>query len=85
MKLSVCGIDCEICEYKEKRGCTGCQKQKGKPFWCKDGECDLYVCVKNNKLNHCGECSKFPCDMLVEWAKEGNGVRIENLRGLENE
>ena len=76
---SICGIDCEKCEIGRSKGCLGCKKNKGKVFW---GECDLYNCNSQKKQEHCGKCSKFPCDMLKEWAKSQNPVRIDNLKKL---
>lgn len=75
--FSICGIDCDACYGKTEKGCTGCRTVEGKPFW---GECELYVCCKNNNADHCGKCSNFPCDKLKEWAKTENPERIDNLR-----
>jgi len=83
MNLSSCGIDCDACEFKVSENCPGCQKVKGKPFWAKDGgRCDLYICAEKRNLAHCGNCGDFACDMLKEWAKEGDGERIRNLENL---
>ena len=85
MNLSSCGIDCDVCEFKISEKCTGCYEVKGKPFWAKDGDskCDLYQCAENKNLPHCGKCKEFPCGMLEEWAKEGDGERIRNLKKRE--
>lgn len=85
MNISSCGIDCDTCEFKKSGECTGCYEVKGKPFWAKDGDsnCDLYECAETKNLAHCGKCRKFPCNMLEEWAKEGDGERIRNLKRLE--
>ena len=76
---SVCGIDCEICKYKDENGCKGCRVNEGKIFW---GECDLYKCCKSKSLAHCGLCSEFPCTTLKEWASGENPERIDNLKML---
>ena len=85
MNISVCGIDCDACKYKEEQNCPGCRMHKGRPFW---GECDnLYDCVVSKDLPHCGKCGDFPCQKLIDVHKaenpDGNGIEIENLRALE--
>ena len=76
---SVCGIDCDICKYREEQNCNGCRSNKGKIFW---GECDLYECCNSRNLKHCGLCADFPCNTLQEWASGENPERIDNLRRL---
>ncbi len=61
MFQSRCGVCCNECERKEKVNCTGCINMK-KPFW--GGECGVKKCCEDKGLNHCGECSEFPCEML---------------------
>ena len=84
MNISVCGIDCDACKYKEEQNCPGCRAHKGRPFW---GECNhLYDCVVAKNLPHCGKCEDFPCQELIDVHKsenpDGNGIEIENLRAL---
>ena len=76
---SICGIDCDICKYKEEKECKGCRICEGKIFW---GECDLYECCTSKGLEHCGLCSDFPCTMLQEWSASENPERIDNLKKL---
>ncbi|MDR0948556.1 MAG: DUF3795 domain-containing protein [Lachnospiraceae bacterium] len=86
MRLSSCGIDCDICEIGKEKNCAGCYSMKGKPFWSGDGVCDLFACAIDKKHPNCGKCEGFPCDKLKEWAysESGeNGLRIENLRMME--
>ena len=85
MNISRCGIDCDACEFKISKECPGCYEVGGKPFWAKDGKCDLYECAENKNLPNCGKCGEFPCGMLEEWAKEGDGERIRNLKNMESE
>ncbi len=58
---SRCGVRCTQCERKEQVHCTGCLSM-AKPFW--GGECGVKSCCEDKKLNHCGECPTFPCEML---------------------
>ncbi|MDE5671598.1 MAG: DUF3795 domain-containing protein [Eubacterium sp.] len=76
---SVCGIDCDICKYKEEMNCKGCKEIKGNVFW---GDCELYQCNCEKKQEHCGKCSQFPCNKLKEWASTDNPERIDNLKNL---
>ena len=76
---SICGIDCDTCKVGKDQGCNGCKNIKGKVFW---GACDLYACCDNKHLEHCGNCSDFPCGTLQEWAASENPERIDNLKKL---
>ena len=81
MRLSVCGIDCEICKYREEMNCGGCTAKECKVFW---GECELYQCCIQKGHEHCGQCQQFPCEKLQEWASKENPERIDNLRAISN-
>lgn len=74
---SRCGILCSECGYKEQMGCQGCV-HIDKPFW---GDiCPLKTCCEAKELEHCGQCSEFPCEVLKQFAydeKQGDdGKRI---------
>ena len=78
---SRCGIKCGSCAYKEQMGCTGCLHIQ-KPFW---GEgCPVKSCVEEKKLQHCGECETFPCELAKAFAydeKQGDGgERLKTCR-----
>jgi len=56
------------------------------PFW--GGECKVKSCCEEKALNHCGECSDFPCDMLANMGKEQGFdpvIKIEQCRKWFNE
>ena len=90
MRLSSCGIDCDICKFrlKENGACFGCHEIKGKTFWAGDTACELYICSSDKGLQNCGECSDLPCATLEEWASgtddttglPENKQRIKNLQ-----
>ena len=75
-----CGIYCGECEYREKMNCSGCIAAAGKMFY---GECELAPCCIEKGLEHCGQCSDFPCDKLRAYSYDeqqgDNGQRIRNL------
>jgi Zn-dependent alcohol dehydrogenase len=63
--IAPCGVFCGECEFytKEKTPyCAGCGSIKGHVFW---GNCKLYTCASEHKVEHCGECSDFPCESFV--------------------
>lgn len=88
MVETYCGLICTGCEYKEKTNCGGCVATQGNPF---HGECQLAKCCISKKHNHCGECSDFPCELLVsfsndeEYGDKPKGKRIEQLKKWNNE
>jgi hypothetical protein len=62
--VAPCGTYCGTCKFlnqKEKPSCSGCGNQNGEPFW---GKCRLYACTKG-RVEHCGMCLDFPCDLFV--------------------
>lgn len=78
---SRCGICCSKCEFQLQGNCKGCINIK-KPFWAES--CPVKSCCENKKIECCGECSDFPCDLLKSFAydeKQGdNGLRLENCK-----
>ncbi len=78
---SRCGIVCSACEYREKMNCKGCVKIT-KPFWGE--QCPVKACCEGKKLENCGLCSNFPCQLLNQFAYDkeqgDNGKRIEQCR-----
>lgn len=80
--IGMCGTYCEVCEWKEKTSCPGCQACQGKPFW---GECSIAKCSINNGYNHCGHCSNLPCVKLQDaFNNEEHGDNGERLINLKN-
>jgi hypothetical protein len=63
--IAPCGSHCEFCDYFKKARvphCSGCGTHEGHPFW---GACKLYACAKDHKVEHCGLCKEFSCDLFV--------------------
>jgi hypothetical protein len=85
---SRCGILCGECEYRESVGCMGCIAMD-KPFW---GEsCPVKSCCEGKKLENCGMCDNFPCELLNSFAydkEQGDGgkriVQCRKWCGKEN-
>ena len=62
--LTGCGLSCGQCpNYSGERKpiCKGCKESEGNPWW---GACELYKCIVNHGVEHCGQCNEFPCDRL---------------------
>ena len=80
---SRCGLHCTGCEYKPSCNCGGCIETNGNPF---HGDCPVAKCCQDNGLSHCGECDKFPCELLVSYScdpvhgDKPAGARIEQCR-----
>ena len=81
MYQSRCGLLCNECENREKCDCPGClELEEGN--WA--GDCVVKTCCEERMFEHCGQCSKFPCDLLRNTAfdsDEGdNGERLITLK-----
>lgn len=83
--IGMCGAYCGDCEWKERTGCPGCQASQSRVFW---GQCQIAKCAIENKHNHCGTCSKLPCEKLVDAFNNpehgDSGERLANLKGWAN-
>ena len=82
--LSICGILCSECQFFGK-SCSGCQAVSGKPFWVefmKVDACRLYdCCVKQKRLENCGQCAELPCSIYRE-QKDPNISEKEHLESI---
>ena len=83
--IGMCGTYCEVCEWKEKTNCPGCQECQGKVFW---GECSIARCSIEQGHSHCGHCANLPCQKLQDAYRNpehgDNGERLINLKGWAN-
>ena len=78
---SRCGKDCSQCEMKIEELCAGCfELEEGN--WA--GDCEIKSCCEGKELEHCGCCSRFPCELLRNTAfdeDEGDdGERLVTLK-----
>jgi len=77
--IAPCGTCCGTCGFldqKEKPSCSGCGYQNGELFW---GKCRLYACAKD-KVEHCGLCEDFPCDLFVNQFDPAHGQKSAFIR-----
>jgi len=62
-----CGLCCRLCEfYRSPEGlrCGGCDEER----LCRveEEKCFFCICTAGHKVEHCGMCEDFPCQMLYE-------------------
>ena len=80
MAESRCGLLCSECKWKAIMKCDGCFAIK-KPFW--GPKCPVKNCCEENGKAHCGQCDRFACKQLHEFAfdpvTKDEGDRIERL------
>lgn len=72
--LAPCGTFCGTCyalNSKQKPSCSGCGNQNGNLFW---GKCKLYACA-SGRVEHCGVCDEFPCDLFIDQYDPADGQR----------
>ena len=72
---------CSECSRREEFGCSGCNEMQS-GYW---GEkCEIKECCEAKKLEHCGLCSDFPCEMLREFSYDeelgDDGERLLNAK-----
>jgi hypothetical protein len=78
--LAPCGAYCGVCEFYTKKKtpqCPGCASKKGHPFW---GECQLFACAKKHSVDHCGDCTEFPCDLFINQFDPAEGPKSAFMR-----
>lgn len=86
MKYPPCGRLCheETCEGFKKKLCPGCVESNGSPPGCIDylpkkfngvKVCPIWECAKKHKMEHCGECDKFPCKLFLSWYDPKHGKK----------
>ena len=66
--------------------CKGCWNTAKEDcfFKCPCGSRDFRVCVTEKQINHCGECSDFPCEHYREFAtgNKSHKKAMEHLTSL---
>jgi len=66
-----------VCE-----GCRGSRERHWSPdCWI------LHCCAEKRGLKYCSECSRFPCQRLLDWAEGGEvyGEALERLQFMQDE
>lgn len=81
MHCSYCGKDCGSCAEKNEYGCVGCRDSED-GYW--GSRCEIKQCCEEKKLEHCGLCADFPCELLREFCYDketgDDGDRLLNCK-----
>jgi hypothetical protein len=75
-KIPPCGAYCKNCVVYKKK-CEGCVETKGKPFHLKGTEfkiCPIWDCAMKKKVDHCGLCKEFPCNLFLSFYDPKRGI-----------
>ena len=62
--LSLCGLNCGLCPMHIDGYCPGCGGGAGNQS-CRIARCSL----EHDNLTYCYECSSYPCDKYMKFAK----------------
>ena len=77
--ITACGECCVGCKKKEEGLCEGCIETDGHcKEWAQSGQCPIYKCAKEHRVQFCGLCNEFPCEDLpqkIHW----NPNAVEHL------
>jgi len=57
--------------------CPGCKNDKER------GRCNIKDCAINKKIDHCGECDNYPCELIVKFAFDGMPHHENVLKNIE--
>ena len=88
--ISVCGMNCGLCmsylayshDIPKKRGkvshCSGCRARDKQCAFLKK-RCEI---IRDNKIEFCYQCDKFPCDSLKRLDK--NYIKRYNYSFIDN-
>ncbi len=92
--LSCCGLFCGACSsmlLKEKQDKVEdashfvCDFDESPCEGCGEGNlstCEFIMCCKDNGIENCAFCSKFPCEMLIHFSKDEWPHHIEVIENL---
>lgn len=76
---TICGIDCNECEFKDS--CGGCRATNGQPF----GEsCIIAECCNRNGFECCEKSCSSACKLKAQLIEEFNSLGIEDMEKIIN-
>ena len=59
--------------------CQGCRSDKLYPH-C--SECQIRECAESKGINHCGDCTEIPCEMLRNFQFDGRAHHLDIMDNL---
>ena len=82
-KLGFCGVDCSACPDYLDGKCPDCRRT----IWEEGCACTPVECCKKKKIDCCGQCVVFPCEMMLSFYEESDShrealTRMKKLRAL---
>lgn len=88
--IACCGIDCGLCPRHYTVGESRCPGCFGPAFNLKHPSCGFITCcVKNKRLEVCGQCAEFPCPRFDRWDAADSFVThaksLEHLRTIKRD
>jgi len=81
LRIPPCGAYCEACKSYGTT-CAGCVETNGNPFFLGGmglDVCPVWQCAEKHEVEHCGNCSDFPCSEFLSWYDPDRGV-VTSLR-----
>ena len=75
-KLGFCGVDCSACPDYLDGKCPDCRRT----IWEEGCACTPVECCKKKKIDCCGQCVVFPCEMMLSFTKSPT-VTVKPSRG----
>ncbi len=65
------GVDCFTCTDYTEGKCPSCRDTQ----WQENDICQPVKCCRDRKIEVCGQCGEFPCDMMKEFYEESESHR----------
>ncbi|MBR5949679.1 MAG: DUF3795 domain-containing protein [Clostridia bacterium] len=78
--IAYCGVNCELCHDYKNEVCPSCRKT----VWADGDECMPVACCRDNGIDFCGECERFPCPDMKEFYRESESHEFayERMKAL---
>ena len=78
--IGCCGIDCGLCPVYYTKGPSRCPGCCGPNFFNAHPSCSFITCcLKNKKLEVCGECEEYPCSKFDSEGKYDSFVTHQKI------
>ena len=77
--IAYCGVNCAPCPDFTGGKCPGCRKTA----WG-DDPCPPVACCREKGIDVCGQCERFPCEMMIGFYEESEGHKeaYERMRAV---
>ncbi len=65
-RIGYCGVDCAPCPDYRTGTCPGCRQSS----WPEGDACPPVSCCRERRIDCCGACRDFPCEMMRDFYGE---------------